>query len=579
MLKYLKKYWFFAVLAPLFMVGEVSMDLFQPAIMRTIVDEGVLGLSSGGVGNLSLIISEGLKMIGLVALGGASGVLSGVCANFCGQRFGNDLRKDCFSSIMSFSFEQTDKFSIGSLVTRVTNDITQIQNLVTQCIRGFVRTGTFLFGGFFCMMRLHVSFGVVTACTIPLVVIMIVFFLRKASPIFSVLQKKLDRVNSVMQENVMGARVVKAYVKEEREKERFGTANRELIDTQMRVLTIFAYMMPLMSIVMNCAVVAVIYVGAIEVEAWEVTPGTIMAAITYLSLILHGIMMLAMIFQTISRGSASARRINEVLCCEPTIADGGFSGETAVRGQIEFRNVSFSYPGSGGEAVLSGINLTVNPGETLGILGATGCGKSTLVSLIPRFYDVTDGAVLLDGVDVREYKLKDLRDKVAVALQTSELFSTTIRENIKWGDPNATDEEVARAAEIAQAAEFINSKEEGYDTMIAEKGMSLSGGQKQRVAISRAILKNAEVLIFDDSTSALDIKTEARLYEALRREYGGVTKIIIAQRIASVKGADRIAVLDNGGISACGTHSELMETSEIYRDIYNSQLKGVDIDG
>ncbi len=579
MFKHLRKYWFFAILAPLFMIGEVSMDLFQPAIMRTIVDEGVLGVSSGGVGNLSLIISEGLKMLGLVALGGASGVLSGVFANMCGQRFGNDLRKDCFRGIMSFSFEQTDKFSTGSLVTRVTNDITQLQNLVTQCIRGFVRTGTFLFGGFFCMMSLHVSFGVVTACTIPLVVIMIAFFLRKASPIFSVLQKKLDRVNSVMQENVAGARVVKAYVKEEREKERFGTANRELIDTQMRVLTIFAYMMPLMNIVMNCAVVAVIYVGSIEVKAGAVTPGTIMAAITYLSLILHGIMMLAMIFQTISRGSASARRINEVLRCEPAIASGSFSGDTSVHGQVEFRDVSFSYPGSGGEAVLSGINLTVNPGETLGILGSTGCGKSTLVSLIPRFYDVTGGAVLLDGVDVREYDLKVLRDKVAIALQTSELFSTTIRENIKWGDPNATDEEVARAAEVAQAAEFINSKEEGYDTMIAEKGMSLSGGQKQRVSISRAILKNAEILIFDDSTSALDIKTEARLYDALRREYAGVTKIIIAQRIASVKGADRIAVLDNGGISACGTHSELMETSEIYRDIYNSQLKGVDIDG
>ncbi len=338
-------------------------------------------------------------------------------------------------------------------------------------------------------------------------------------------------------------------------------------------------MTPLINIVMNCAVVAVIYFGSIEVRAGAVTPGNVMAAITYVSLILQGLMNLAMIFQTVSRGTASWCRINEVICCEPAIAGGEFSGETGERGRVEFRNVSFSYPSGGGEEVLKNINLTVNSGETLGILGATGCGKSTLVNLIPRFYDPTGGEVLLDGVNVREYDLKALRDKVAIALQTSELFSTTIRENILWGNPDASEDEVKRAAEIAQAAEFIDAKAEGYDTMIAEQGMSLSGGQKQRIAISRAVLKNAEVLIFDDSTSALDLKTEARLYDALRHTRGNATKIIIAQRIASVKGADRIAVLDGGEISACGTHDELMETSEIYRDIYNSQLKGVDIDG
>lgn len=572
---YLKKYWIAVILAPLFMMGEVTMDLLQPRFMSRIVDEGVLGLSNGGIGDMELVLRTGLEMIGLVALGGICGVLAGVFANLCGQRFGNDVRKDCFRNIMAFSFEQTDQFSTGSLITRVTNDITQVQNLVMQCVRGFVRTFMLFAGGIFCMTTLNLRFGVVVACALPFVIGCVVFFIGKANPLFKQLQKKLDAMNHVMQENVTGARVVKAYVREDYERERFGQTNQELVDTQLHVLVLFSYMMPIMNIIMNLVIVLVIYVGSIQVQQGSLTPGSIMAAITYISQILHSVLMLVNIFQTVSRGAASAERLREVLACTSSITDGDgkTEGKLPGGGKVEFRNVSFAYPGGNGEKVLEQVNLVIHPGETIGILGATGSGKSSLVQLIPRFYDATEGQVLVDDVDVKEYQLKDLRSRVAIALQKSELFSVSIRENIGWGKTGAKDEEIEQAAQIAQAAEFIERKSEGYDTLVAEKGMSLSGGQKQRIAISRAVLKSAEIMIFDDATSALDLKTEADLYGALRQRRKNVTKIIIAQRIASVRNADRIAVIDNGRIAACDSHENLMQTSAIYRDIYNSQLK------
>lgn len=573
-LKFLKKYWFFGLLAPLFMCGEVAMDLIQPRMMRVIVDEGVLGLSNNNIGDLNLIITTGSKMIGIVIMGGVTGVLSGVFANMFSQNWGNEIRKACFKRVMEFSFEQTDKFSTGSLVTRITNDVTQVQNLATQAVRGFVRTSLLFFGGIFCVASLDLKFGTVLACSLPFVVIGVLYFIIKAMPYFDTLQKKLDKVNSVVQENVAGARVVKAYVKEGYEEKRFGKANNELVDTQLRVLKMFAYMTPLANIVLNIVMVIIIKVGAIDVENGITTPGSVMAAITYLSQIMHSVMMLAMIFQTVSRGKASADRLNEILNTEPVIKDGNFEGDTGVKGKIEFRNVSFAYPQGNGELVLDNINLTINPGETLGILGATGSGKSSLVNLIPRFYDATEGEVLVDNVNVKDYRLSDLRDKISSALQKSELFNTTIKENIIWGKADASDDEIRKASDNAQASEFIEAKSEGFDTMVAEKGMSLSGGQKQRIAISRALLKKAEILIFDDTTSALDLKTEAKLYKALKKDYGSVTKIIIAQRIASVKGADRIAIIDNGKIAACDTHERLLAANEIYQDIYNTQLKG-----
>lgn len=574
MLKYLKKYWFFALLAPIFMIGEVSMDLLQPELMSRIIDDGVLGINNGGVGNLNTVITIGLKMVGFVALGGICGVMSGVFANLCAQQFGNDVRKAAFKRIMEFSFEQTDKFSTGSLITRVTNDITQLQNFVMQCLRGFVRTSMLFIGGIACMVSLNMEFGIIIACALPFVAVCVVYFIAKANPKFTVLQKKLDKVNNVMQENVSGARVVKAYVKEDYEAERFEKANNELVSTQLDVLLLLSYMTPIMNIILNLSVVAVIKVGGIQVSEGSATPGNVMAAITYCSQVLNAVMRMTMIFQTASRGIASKKRVMEIINCEPAIKSGTYNKETAVKGKVEFKNVSFAYPGMDNENVIENFNLVINPGETIGILGATGCGKSSLVNLIPRFYDVTKGEVLIDDVNVKDYDLQVLRDKVSIALQKPEIFSTTIAENIAWGDSGADSEKIRQAADIAQATEFIDNRPDGMDTQVSQGGHSLSGGQKQRVAISRAVLKNSEILIFDDATSALDLKTEADLYSELSAKKYDVTRIIIAQRIASVKNADRIVVMDNGRLADVGSHSELIKTSEIYKDIYESQLKG-----
>lgn len=573
MLKYLKKYWLFTMLAPLFMIGEVSMDLIQPELMSHIIDDGVLGINSGGVGNLDIILGTGIRMVLLVAAGGVCGVMSGVFANLSAQQFGNDVRKDTFKRIMSFSFEQTDKFSTGSLITRVTNDITQLQNFVMQCMRGFVRTSMLFIGGIVCMIGLNIQFGLVIACALPFIVICVIYFIAKSNPKFTILQKKLDKLNNIMQENVSGSRVVKAYVKEDYETERFNKANDELVGTQLDVLLLLSYMTPVMNIILNLSVVAVIKVGGIQVMDGSATPGNVMAAITYCSQVLNAVMRMTMIFQTASRGVASQKRIMEILNCEPAIKDGAYDGETIVKGKVEFRNVSFAYPGNEGASVIEGFNLVISPGETIGILGATGCGKTSLISLIPRFYDVTKGAVLVDDVDVRDYKLEVLRDKIAVSLQKSEIFTASIADNIAWGLPDATPDNIAAAADTAQAAQFINNRKDGMQTIVSQGGHSLSGGQRQRVAIARAVIKPAEILIFDDATSALDLKTEAELYSKLGKNKKDITKIIIAQRIASVKNADRLVVMDNGKLADVGSHEQLMITSSIYKDIYDSQLK------
>lgn len=573
MLKYLKKYWLFTMLAPLFMIGEVSMDLIQPELMSHIIDDGVLGINSGGVGNLDIILGTGIRMVLLVAAGGVCGVMSGVFANLSAQQFGNDVRKDTFKRIMSFSFEQTDKFSTGSLITRVTNDITQLQNFVMQCMRGFVRTSMLFIGGIVCMIGLNIQFGLVIACALPFIVICVIYFIAKSNPKFTILQKKLDKLNNIMQENVSGSRVVKAYVKEDYETERFNKANDELVGTQLDVLLLLSYMTPVMNIILNLSVVAVIKVGGIQVMDGSATPGNVMAAITYCSQVLNAVMRMTMIFQTASRGVASQKRIMEILNCEPAIKDGAYDGEAIVKGKVEFRNVSFAYPGNEGASVIEDFNLVISPGETIGILGATGCGKTSLISLIPRFYDVTKGAVLVDDVDVRDYKLEVLRDKIAVSLQKSEIFTASIADNIAWGLPDATPDNIAAAADTAQAAQFINNRKDGMQTIVSQGGHSLSGGQRQRVAIARAVIKPAEILIFDDATSALDLKTEAELYSNLGKNKKDITKIIIAQRIASVKNADRIVVMDNGKLADVGSHEQLMITSSIYKDIYDSQLK------
>ncbi|MCD7954542.1 MAG: ABC transporter ATP-binding protein/permease [Lachnospiraceae bacterium] len=595
MLKYLKKYWFYCLLAPLFMMGELSMDLLQPDMMATIVDDGVLA------SNMEVILTEGVRMVLLVVFGGTCGVLCGVFANIAAQEFGNDIRKALFSRIMDFSFEQTDRFTTGSLVTRITNDVTQVEQMVMMSVRSLVRCVLMFVGGIYMLYRQSPQFALVAACGLPFVTVIVVVTLKKVSPLYTVIQQKLDRVNSCMQENIAGARVVKAYVKEDYELEHFSGANDSLCDTNLQAQTILAFLNPSVNIILNLCVVGVLYVGGYTVrQDGGITPGQTMAAITYLSLILMRIVFFANIFQTFTRASASWRRIREVLDT-PVVqtqvdeSSGGVPAQAdGQTGEIEFRDVSFAFPDAPENLVLDHISFRAKQGETIAIIGSTGSGKTSLVQLIPRFYDTTDGEVLVDGQNVRMYPMQMLRDKIGIVQQKTELFSRSIRENILWGSEEKYEEiaacaaadgtdnfsavygvpdPVSRAAGIAQAEEFILRTPDGYETQVTEGGHSLSGGQKQRISIARAVIKNPEILIFDDSGSALDLKTEAALYEALNREFADTTRIIVAQRIFSVKDADRILVLDNGRICASGTHEELLQSSDVYREICKSQLK------
>ena len=571
--RYLKPYWFIAIFSPLFMIAEVLVDLSLPKIMSTIVNDSIYAATIEE--GLAVVSANGIKMMILVLLGGLTGLGAAGFASAASQSFGNDLRRDTFSHVMALSPEQTDKFTVGSLVTRMTNDVTMMQTFVAQALRIFFRSPIMFVGGIIMAISLNSKFAVVILISLPIQLLVVWGVMKKAKPLFERMQERLDSVNSVVQENVTGARVVKAYVREDHETKRFHNANDNLFTVSLRVQNILAFMGPVMMIVMNLAVIAVIWLGGYEVERGIIEVGEIMAVIQYITQILHSVMMFSMMFQTISRAQASAKRINEVLDCEPVICDGKYdgAGKEEKRGHVVFKNVSFRYPDAVDAPVLHDINLDIKSGENIAILGATGSGKSSLVQMIPRYYDPTEGEIELDGVNIKEYTLKALRTKIAYVLQKSELFSGTVAENLRWGNENATDEELREAAQIAQADEFIGKFNNGYDTMIAEKGASLSGGQKQRLAIARALLKNPDVLIFDDSMSALDLTTSAKLQKALREKLGDLTVITIAQRVASVMNADRIIVLDGGTIAAEGDHKTLLETSPVYRDIYESQLK------
>ena len=580
---YLKKYWFFAIISPLFMAGEVIMDLFQPKLMAEIVNT-VVEVGAGNVEGSDIvmhtILITALKMLGMVAVGGFMGLMCCYTASRASQGFGSDLRIDAFNKVMSLSLEQTDKFTTGSLVTRLTNDITTLQDLVQMILRMFVRAPIHFIGGLVMCLTLDISFGAVVLVALPFVIVIVLIMVLKAVPMFSVVQKKLDRVNSVVQESVTGARVVKAYSREEHEIARFDEANRDFQRTNLKVSYIMNAIWPILSVVMNISVLAIIYIGGLQVEAARIEVGDVMAAVQYITQVLGSIMMISMIFQNIARGNACAARVREVLEADQVIVSGE-TKEGREKGTVRFENVSFKYPGAAGNNVLDNISFEVKKGETVAIIGATGSGKSSLVNLIPRFYDTVSGTVYVDGVDVKKWDLEALRHKIGFVLQKSELFSGGIDENIRWGKDDATLEEIQNAARIAQADEFISKMEEGYTSYVAEKGASLSGGQKQRVAISRAVLRHPEIIIFDDSTSALDLSTEAKLRKALNEEFADTTVIMIAQRIASVMHADRIAVIENGRITAFDNHENLMKTSEAYRDIYSSQMKnnGGDING
>lgn len=590
--RYLKPYWFLAIISPLMMMGEVMADLLLPKLMTVIVDcgiskggdvsESVIGkavmrilFGTGTYTSMQVIVTFGILMLVVVVIGGFFGVFCAYTAAKASQGLGNDLRCDAYKKVMALSIEQTDKFTTGSLVTRMTNDITLITDFFEMIMRMFVRAPMFLIGGTVMLLGLNIKFGVILLCDLPFMALMLILVLTRAVPLYAAVQKKLDKVNSVVQENVSGARVIKAYVREDYENDRFRNANGELSNTNYRVLKILAVMNPVLTLIMNVSIIAIIYIGGLDIRnvaGSGMTAGTVMAAITYITQVLMSIMMVTMMFQSVSRAVSSAKRVSEVLEADPVIV-GGDKDALPSDISVSFRNVSFKYPGTAGNDVLHDINIDIRRGETFAIIGATGCGKTSLVNLIPRFYDATGGEILVDGIPVKDYDLSKLRRKIGFVMQKSELFSDTIANNIRWGKDDADEKEIAEAAKTAQAEEFVNSFNSGYDTFIAEKGASLSGGQKQRMSVARAVVRKPEILILDDSTSALDLATEAKLRNSLKEKMQGTTVIMIAQRIASVREADRIAVIDGGTVRDCGTHDELMDRSDIYRDIYNSQMR------
>lgn len=587
---YLKPYWLYAMLTPLLMIGEVMADLCLPFLMSYIVDYGITGkditkspLAAGIMrffcgaeyGPFSVVLTFGILMLVITLVGGFFGTLCAYTAARAAQGFGHDLRCDAYRHVMSLSTEQTDKFTAGSLITRLTNDIAMTVEFVEMLLRMFVRSPMFLLGGTVMLITLNVQFGTVLLLSLPILALTLFLVLRRTVPLYAVIQKRLDRVNTVVHENVGGARVVKANTRERYEENRFDEANRGLRDVNRSVLRCTAVISPVLTILLNFSVIAILYIGGVSLADGVdgMTTGTVMAGVTYVTQVISSLMMVTMMFSSISRAAASASRIREVLATEPVIVGGKETdGDSDIA--VSFRSVSFSYPGASGAPVLQDINLDVRRGETVAIIGETGCGKTTLVSLIPRFYDASEGEVRINGRPIKEYSLSALRKKIGFVAQKSELFTGTIADNIRWGDPAADDGAVRRAAEIAEAHPYITSFSQGYDTPVAEKGASLSGGQKQRLSIARAVARRPEIMILDDATSALDLSTEAKVRHALNRELRDTTVIMIAQRIASVREADRIAVMEGGRITHCAPHDELMRTSATYRDIYASQCTG-----
>lgn len=565
LVSYLKKYWFFAIISPLMMMGEVVVDLLQPKLMANIVNKvvetGVTGEVDPEV--MSFILFTALKMILLVAFGGFCGVMCCYTASVASQGFGSDIRVDAFNKVMSLSLEQTDRFTTGSLVTRLTNDITTLQDFVMMILRMFVRAPIFFIMGIAMCLTLNVNFGIVAFVALPLVLIIVLIMVIKAVPIFTVVQEKLDRVNSVVQESVTGARVVKAYTREDHEIARFETANLDFQRTNLRVSYIMSAIFPAMSLVMNGSVIAIIYIGGLQVQARAVNVGDVMAAAQYITQVLSSVMMMSFMFQQVARSKACAARIREVLEADPTIKSGETSDASEI-GTVRFENVSFRYPGASGDNVLDNISFEVKKGETVAVIGATGSGKSSLVNLIPRFYDTTDGDVFVDGVNVRDWDLHALRSRIGFVLQKSELFSGTVDENIRWGKTDAEMDEIVEAAKIAQADEFISKMEEGYTSYVAERGASLSGGQKQRIAIVRALMMEPEVMLFDEPTSALDPEMIGEVLDVMKRlAEAGMTMIVVTHEMRFAREvSDRTIFLDGGCIEEDKPSRELFANPE-----------------
>ncbi|MBO0958505.1 ABC transporter ATP-binding protein [Neobacillus sp. MM2021_6] len=566
--KYTKKYWKSFSIAVLFLTFEAICDLMQPTIMAKIIDNGVADR------DIRYVLQMGGVMLAITAFGAVSASTRSIMASIVSQNFGTELRSDLFNKVQTLSFKNLDKFDRASLITRLTNDVTQVQVFVNGTMRIFVKAPLLAIGGLVMAMRLNLHLSIVLAVVVPIVALFIILNLRLGFPLFSKVQQALDRVNRVMREYLSGVRVVKAFNRFDVEMGKFTMANDHFKNQSIAAGRLMSVFSPAIMLTVNLGIVVVLWIGGIGVDNGHIQVGHIIAFTNYMTQILFSLMMISMVFNMFVRAKASAGRIDEVFRQEDDIT---WKNETSPRphtekGRIDFENVTFSYEGTSGEPILKNINLTILPGETVGVIGSTGSGKSTLVGLIPRFYDVTSGTIKVDGQDSKLVNPKKLRERIAMVPQKNILFTGSVAENIRWGKESATEEEVLAAAAIAGAHDFISAAPEGYQTQIGQGGVNFSGGQKQRISIARALIKKPDILILDDSTSAVDVATEAKIKEGLKTYAKGLTCLLIAQRITSIMDADKIVVLDQGELVGVGTHRQLLAECTVYQEIYHSQI-------
>lgn len=565
LLKYIRPHWVAAILAPLFMILEVSMDLLQPLFMATIIDDGIMA------GSQSHILQTGLYMIGAAIIGLIGGVGCTIFASYASMRFGQDLREDVFHHVQKFSFRNIDQLETGSLITRLTNDIVQLQNVVQMLLRVLVRSPLLMIGSIVMTIFISPKLAIIVAISVPILFIVMFFIIRGTLPLFTKVQSRLDRLNTVLQENLSGMRISKAFVRRQYEKDRFGQANDDLTTQSVKAQRLVSINGPILSMILNVSVIAVLLLGGKDVinDSFEV--GSLVAFINYVTQVLFAVSSVAMHLVRVSSAKVSADRVLEVLNTESDLIE-HTKLDRKIFGQVEYHNVSFRYRADQVSDTLRNINFKVEAGHKIAIIGATGSGKSTLLQLIPRLYDVSEGQIIIDGIDLKQYSFAALRSQTAMVLQETILFSGSIRENICYGRPDASKQEIIAAAIAAQADEFIVAMKDGYDTVIGQRGINLSGGQKQRISIARALLMKPAILLLDDSTSAIDTRTEGYIQVALRKLMQGRTTFIVAQKISSVIDADQIFVMEHGEIIAQGNHEQLIVHSPQYREIYQSQL-------